>query len=107
GDTIALEEEAMDRVASAAREAAEASSVEPFLQSVMVSGERVDAPRSLGEIREYHRMQMQRLPEALLALDAGDSYSVSVSRALDALGEQTDADLRRDLAGEAQELGID
>ncbi|MGD8853751.1 MAG: nicotinate phosphoribosyltransferase [Gammaproteobacteria bacterium] len=107
GDTIALEEEAMERVASAAREAAEASSVEPFLQSVMVSGERVDAPRSLGEIREYHRMQMQRLPEALLALDAGDTYSVSVSRALDALGEQTDADLRRDLAGEAQELGID
>jgi nicotinate phosphoribosyltransferase len=108
GDTIALTDEAFTAQTGLADSAPRpGGNTQPLLARVMAEGERIDAPSTLGELREYHAAQIQRLPTALRALDAQDSYPVSVSTALRQLGEQTDQYIRRHLEAETERLGID
>jgi nicotinate phosphoribosyltransferase len=68
---------------------------EALLQQVYSQGKRISPKKSLAELRDYHQQQMRKLPQRMKSLDAGSAYSVSVSKALNELGKETDRYIQR------------
>ena len=66
---------------------------EPLLEQVMRDGRRLRASPAIDAVRAHARAQLERLPEALRALEPADRYPVTVSPALWALADAVD---RRD-----------
>jgi nicotinate phosphoribosyltransferase len=91
GDIVALE-----------HEPATTAMGEALLLQVMMQGELCGTPESLEEMREYHREKVKKLPFALRSLQARDTYPVSVSRALQDLGKQTDNFIHRHVEAESE-----
>jgi nicotinate phosphoribosyltransferase len=69
---------------------------EPLLQPVMKAGRRLQPPEPLDAARERLRTQLERLPEALKALDAEASYPVEVSDGVRRLAERMDRESEQD-----------
>jgi nicotinate phosphoribosyltransferase len=63
---------------------------EPLIVPVMRAGKRLGPPRPLNEIREYARVQLAALPEALRELKGDEAYPVRVSPAIRALADAVD-----------------
>ncbi len=63
---------------------------EPLLRQVMSQGRRIAADPGLDRIRAHAARELQRLPAALQRLEAGASYPVRVSEALQRLATETD-----------------
>jgi nicotinate phosphoribosyltransferase len=68
----------------------ETSGLEPLIEPVMRAGRRIGALPSLAQAREHAAAELQRLPQALRALEADASYPVTVSDALRALAREVD-----------------
>ena len=76
GDVISLETEKQDG--------------EPLLQLVMRDGKRVGPRPKLADSRARAAKELERLPEPLRRLEAGASYPVAVSDALERLAAEVD-----------------
>jgi nicotinate phosphoribosyltransferase len=63
---------------------------EPLIVEVMQGGERVDAPESLGSIRERAARELAALPDELRVMDVKAEYPVKVADALKALADEVD-----------------
>lgn len=63
---------------------------EPLIQPVMAAGRRLAPQRSLDDIRRHARLQLERLPPELRALQALVPYPVQVSAALEQLAAVAD-----------------
>jgi nicotinate phosphoribosyltransferase len=80
GDLIALE--------------GSAQAGEPLIQSVMRGGRRLKPVPTLDEIRRHAKRELERLPEALRALDPAATYPVEVAEELKDLAAEFDRRLQ-------------
>jgi nicotinate phosphoribosyltransferase len=79
GDTVSLEGEQQPG--------------EALLQPYMKNGERLFPSTPLGQLREYCREQLARLPDSLRRLDKAADYPVTIAPPLRQLAEEVDARL--------------
>jgi nicotinate phosphoribosyltransferase len=68
----------------------ETQSGAPLVEPVMQGGRRLQPAPSLEDIRRLARHELERLPERLGRLEAGATYPVTVSDALNGLGAEVD-----------------
>jgi nicotinate phosphoribosyltransferase len=65
---------------------------EPLLHAVMRKGERLAPPTSLADAREHARIELDRLPPPLRALETPGAYEVHVAPELSRLAREVDAE---------------
>ncbi len=63
---------------------------EPLLKPVIKAGRRIEPAPALAEIRAHAASELEKLPEALRALDPNASYPVTIADPLRRLTEETD-----------------
>jgi nicotinate phosphoribosyltransferase len=68
---------------------------EPLIQAVMRDGRRLQAARSLAEMRARAARDLERLPEPVRRLQPGASYPVQVTDSLMRLAAEVDQRLAR------------
>lgn len=74
----------------------------PLLRLVMKDGKRCGEQPSLGDIRQYTRDQIRKLPSHICGLEQADAnYAVTVSDALQKYGQETEIRIRGRLAHRA------
>ena len=81
GDVIGLEDEALRTNEIVSDETV------PLLRPVMRDGRRVDPSPLLGEVQAFAAAELDRLPEAVRALEAPDGYPVTTAPGLDSLAK--------------------
>jgi nicotinate phosphoribosyltransferase len=81
GDVLALE---------TATPSAASGGGEPLIRLVMTGGKRVQPAPSLDDIRRHAKRELERLPEALRALEPRSIYPVTVADELEDLAAEVD-----------------